>query len=96
MELSSLTKFQAEFIQWCRGESIDPSHAILVVGVSKDLAVGQIEEVLHTVGKYLVLHFSFAHREKWPFFGAGPTVPKRHIKPAPRVIFLFKTASIEV
>lgn len=41
--------YQTELIQWCRGESINVSHAILVVGVSEVLAVGQIEEVLHTV-----------------------------------------------
>ncbi|XP_062372262.1 retrovirus-related Pol polyprotein from transposon 412 isoform X1 [Sardina pilchardus] len=41
--------FKAELLQWCRGENIDSSHAILVIGVDEDFAVGQIEDVLHTV-----------------------------------------------
>ncbi|KAK0134504.1 Paraneoplastic antigen Ma2 [Merluccius polli] len=40
---------QTELLQWCRSEGIDLKHAILVIGVSEDLGVGQIEDVLHTV-----------------------------------------------
>lgn len=49
MESSRLAKLQAELIQWCRGEGINIKYAILVVGVSEHLAVGQIEDALHTV-----------------------------------------------
>lgn len=41
--------WQTELLQWCRGEGIDAEHAILVIGVSEDLEVGQIEDVLNTV-----------------------------------------------
>lgn len=43
------TEYQTELVQWCRWESINVDHAILVVGVSEDLAVGQIEDALQAV-----------------------------------------------
>ncbi|KAL2081551.1 hypothetical protein ACEWY4_023404 [Coilia grayii] len=49
MEVSKLEKLQTELSEWCREESIDVTKAVLVVGVKKDLEVGQIEDVLHTV-----------------------------------------------
>uniref|UniRef100_A0A3Q2EBN3 Uncharacterized protein n=1 Tax=Cyprinodon variegatus TaxID=28743 RepID=A0A3Q2EBN3_CYPVA len=43
------SKLQAELNEWCDTEVIDITHAILVVGVGKDLEVAEIEEELHTV-----------------------------------------------
>lgn len=41
------SKWQAEFSEWCDTETIDVTHAILVVG--EDLEVAKIEEELHSV-----------------------------------------------
>uniref|UniRef100_A0A8B9HIP3 PNMA family member 1 n=1 Tax=Astyanax mexicanus TaxID=7994 RepID=A0A8B9HIP3_ASTMX len=43
------SKCQDILINWCRGEDLKVQHAILLIGVPEDLAVGQIEEVVHTV-----------------------------------------------
>uniref|UniRef100_A0A3Q3AID3 Uncharacterized protein n=1 Tax=Kryptolebias marmoratus TaxID=37003 RepID=A0A3Q3AID3_KRYMA len=43
------SKWQAELSEWCDTETIDVTHAILVVGVGKDLEVAKIEEELHSV-----------------------------------------------
>lgn len=42
-------KCQDILINWCRGEDLNVHNAILLIGVPEDLAVGQIEEVVHAV-----------------------------------------------
>ncbi|KAL7870182.1 hypothetical protein SRHO_G00076790 [Serrasalmus rhombeus] len=43
------SQFQDILRNWCRGEDLKVQHAILLIGVPEDLAVEQIEEVVHTV-----------------------------------------------
>lgn len=49
MEPQLYRQFQSELLRWCRGENLDVNHAMLVVGVSEDARVIQIEDALHTV-----------------------------------------------
>uniref|UniRef100_A0A3B1J5J0 Uncharacterized protein n=1 Tax=Astyanax mexicanus TaxID=7994 RepID=A0A3B1J5J0_ASTMX len=43
------SQFQEHLINWCRGEELDENHAILIVGVPKECAIGQIEEAMNAV-----------------------------------------------
>uniref|UniRef100_A0A3B4DUJ8 Paraneoplastic antigen Ma1 homolog n=1 Tax=Pygocentrus nattereri TaxID=42514 RepID=A0A3B4DUJ8_PYGNA len=43
------SQFQDHLINWCRGEELDINHAILIVGVPQECAIGQIEEAMNTV-----------------------------------------------
>ncbi|XP_036433704.1 uncharacterized protein LOC118812695 [Colossoma macropomum] len=49
VELHRYSQYQDILINWCRGEDLKAQHAVLLIGVPEDLAVGQIEDVLHSV-----------------------------------------------
>ncbi|XP_028676175.1 paraneoplastic antigen Ma1 homolog [Erpetoichthys calabaricus] len=34
---------------WCRGEGIDPAHAVMLTGISEDTEIAHIEEALHGI-----------------------------------------------
>uniref|UniRef100_A0A671KR63 Paraneoplastic antigen Ma-like C-terminal domain-containing protein n=1 Tax=Sinocyclocheilus anshuiensis TaxID=1608454 RepID=A0A671KR63_9TELE len=40
---------------WCKGEGLDPAHAILIAGVAEDVSISQIEELIVEAGGLLVL-----------------------------------------
>lgn len=43
------SEFQDHLKNWCKGEELDVDHAVLLVGVPQEYAIGQIEEALNTV-----------------------------------------------
>ncbi|KAL6483440.1 hypothetical protein MHYP_G00083120 [Metynnis hypsauchen] len=49
VDIQRYSLYQDILINWCRGEDLKAQHAVLLVGVPEGLAVGQIEDVLHTV-----------------------------------------------
>ncbi len=42
-------KYQETLNNWCKGEALDPAHAILLAGVAEDVSISQIEELMQTV-----------------------------------------------
>ncbi|XP_062848348.1 paraneoplastic antigen Ma1 homolog [Trichomycterus rosablanca] len=49
IDFKTYSSCQDTLVDWCRGEGLEVQHAILLVGVPEDLAIGQIEEVMHSV-----------------------------------------------
>ncbi len=49
MERVLYRKYQETLSNWCKGEALDPAHAILVAGVADDVSISQIEELMQTV-----------------------------------------------
>ncbi len=49
MERVLYRKYQDTLSNWCKGEAVDPAHAILLVGVAEDVSISQIEELMQTV-----------------------------------------------
>lgn len=47
--MASSDPAQLELINWCRGEGIDVTHALMVQGVPEDEDTGRIEETMETV-----------------------------------------------
>ncbi len=41
-------KYQETLNNWCKGEALDPAHAILLAGVAEDVSKSQIEELMQT------------------------------------------------
>ncbi|XP_067235363.1 uncharacterized protein [Chanodichthys erythropterus] len=49
MESVLYKKYQDTLSSWCKGEELDPAHAILIAGVAEDVSISQIEELMQTV-----------------------------------------------
>ncbi|XP_076836716.1 uncharacterized protein LOC143482275 [Brachyhypopomus gauderio] len=49
VDSKSYAECQNILLDWCRGENLNVQYAVLILGVPEDLAIGQIEEVLHSV-----------------------------------------------
>ncbi|KAK9971034.1 hypothetical protein ABG768_026930 [Culter alburnus] len=49
MESVLYKKYQDTLRGWCKGEELDPAHAILIAGVAEDVIISQIEELMQTV-----------------------------------------------
>lgn len=49
MEPTLVRKYQDTLSSWCKGEQLDPAHAVMIAGVAEEVSISQIEEMMQTV-----------------------------------------------